>query len=194
MQRRLRRRARNPTSTVQESVFLIRYLAALPEHTAINVRSHCLSPGRYSRKTVVSSTKLPPDPKAARAVKAPKAYQLGEAPAQIAKSEQLKSETLKANRRPITSAPVRQGQCILILRGKGQMYLVPRTEHQSTFRNKQQQSVHCGMTAQTRAQLDQLLLIVGAESVNRPCSQSRSRRKASNACQSNQSRQWPAGH
>src|ERR1700761_8592356 len=79
---------------------------AKPHQHAIKVSNHCLSPGRYSRKTVVSKIKLPPEPNAARAVNAPRAYQLGEAPATIAKIEQLNSEKLKANRRPITSAPV----------------------------------------------------------------------------------------
>lgn len=80
---------------------------AKPHQHAMFVNTHCLLPGRYSRKTVVSRMRLPPLPKAARDVKAPKAYQFGEAPAQMAKTEQLKRETLNANRRPMMSAALK---------------------------------------------------------------------------------------
>lgn len=36
---------------------------ARPHQHAISVTSHCLLPGRNSRKTVVSRTRLPPAPK-----------------------------------------------------------------------------------------------------------------------------------
>jgi hypothetical protein len=71
----------------------------------MSVSNHCLSPGRNSRNTVVSRIKLPPDPNAAREVNKPKTIQFGDAPAQMAKTEHIKRETLNAMRRPITSAP-----------------------------------------------------------------------------------------
>lgn len=87
---------------------------ANPHQHAIRVSSHCLSPGRNSRNTVVSRIRFPPDPNAASAVNVPSTYQLGEAPAQMAKMEHVKRDTLKANLRPITSAPVTRSQQSLI--------------------------------------------------------------------------------
>jgi len=61
--------------------------------------------GRYSRNTAVSNTRLPPAPNAERQVNRPSTNQFGEAPATIAKAEQMNSETLNAMRRPMMSAP-----------------------------------------------------------------------------------------
>jgi hypothetical protein len=61
-------------------------------------------PGRYSRKTVVSSTRLPPAPNALKHTNKPKVVQLGEAPAIIVNIAETRSEKLKAKRRPMISA------------------------------------------------------------------------------------------
>lgn len=76
-----------------------------PHQHAIKVKTHCLLDGRYSRKTVVSNTKFPPAPKAEAHTKNPRDALLGDAPATIAKVEQMKREVLNAVRRPMISAP-----------------------------------------------------------------------------------------
>lgn len=78
---------------------------ARPHQQAISVSSHWKRPGRNSRKTVVSSTRLPPAPKAVNETKRPSTYQFGDAPATIANMAHRNSEQLKANLRPMTSAP-----------------------------------------------------------------------------------------
>lgn len=77
---------------------------AKPHQAASVVISHCLLAGRYSRKTVVSSTRFPPEPKAANETNSPRTIQLGEAPAQMAKIALMNKETLNANLRPMMSA------------------------------------------------------------------------------------------
>lgn len=52
----------------------------------------------------MSSTKLPPEPKADREMNSPRTIQFGDAPASIAKIELIINEKLKANRLPIRSA------------------------------------------------------------------------------------------
>lgn len=60
--------------------------------------------GRYSKNTVVSKIRFPPPPNADRATNSPSTGQLGAAPAAIAKMEHMRSEVLKAVRRPMMSA------------------------------------------------------------------------------------------
>lgn len=79
-----------------------------PHQHARNVSTHCLSPGRYSRNTVVSKTKFPPPPNPTSAIKNPSEPQLGIPPAAMAAREQTNSDTLKACRRPTTSAEIPQ--------------------------------------------------------------------------------------
>jgi hypothetical protein len=67
-----------------------------PHQLAKNVNTHCLSPGRYSRKTVVSRMRFPPPPKPTQAMKKPREAQFGMAPARMAEIEQMKREMLKA--------------------------------------------------------------------------------------------------
>lgn len=52
----------------------------------------------------MSRIRFPPPPKADKQMNVPRAGQFGAAPAIIAKTEHMKSEVLKQNRRPITSA------------------------------------------------------------------------------------------
>ena len=54
---------------------------------------------------MVSRTRLPPPPKASSAMKKARLGQLGMAPATMQATEQMKSETLNAYLRPMTSAP-----------------------------------------------------------------------------------------
>ncbi len=61
-------------------------------------------------KTVVSMIKLPPPPKPKKAMKTARDVQLGAAPAIIVNAEHRKSETLKANRLPMTSALIPQNR------------------------------------------------------------------------------------
>jgi hypothetical protein len=82
----------------------LRVKANSPHHAAISVNSHCSLLGRYSRNTVVSSTKFPPAPKALKQTNNPSVIQDGEAPATIVKTDETNSEKLKAKRRPIISA------------------------------------------------------------------------------------------
>jgi hypothetical protein len=58
----------------------------------MSVTIHCLLPGRYSKKTVVSSTRLPPAPNPLSAMKVPSEAQFGMAPARRAAIEQINSE------------------------------------------------------------------------------------------------------
>jgi hypothetical protein len=76
-----------------------------PHQQARAVRTHCLVDGRYSKNTAVSKIRLPPPPKPINATKNPSDGQLGMAPATIVAIEHIKSEMLKAHRRPIMSAP-----------------------------------------------------------------------------------------
>lgn len=75
-----------------------------PNHEASQVTSHCLLEGKYSKKTVVSKTKLPPAPNAEVAMKNPSDSQFGDAPATIVKIAHIKSDTLKEVLRPMISA------------------------------------------------------------------------------------------
>jgi hypothetical protein len=77
---------------------------AVPHQAAMRVNNHCSLLGRYSRKTVVSSTRFPPAPNALRHVNNPRTIQFGAAPATIVKTLEMNSDTLKANRRPMISA------------------------------------------------------------------------------------------
>jgi hypothetical protein len=58
----------------------------------------------YSKRMVVSRMRFPPAPKAAKATKKAREFQLGAAPAMMVKAEQTNRETLKANFRPMMSA------------------------------------------------------------------------------------------
>jgi len=75
-----------------------------PHQHAKKVRTHCFEPGKYSRKTVVSRMRFPPPPKPTSAMKTPRLAQVGMAPEIMADSEHMKSEMLKAKRRPMMSA------------------------------------------------------------------------------------------
>jgi hypothetical protein len=75
-----------------------------PHQAASQVRTHCLSDGRYSRNTAVSRIKLPPPPNPTMAMKNASDCQLGAAPAAIPDIEQMNNETLKAKRLPMMSA------------------------------------------------------------------------------------------
>ena len=74
------------------------------------LRTHCLFEGRYSKKTVVSRMRFPPPPKPKRAIKTAREGQFGAAPATVAKMEQMKRDTLNANRRPMISALMPQNK------------------------------------------------------------------------------------
>lgn len=89
--------------SLSESV--VRYV---PHQAAMSVSIHWRFPGKYSRKTAVSSTRLPPAPKALKHTNTPNTSQLGLAPATMAKMEQITKDTLNAILRPKTSAPIPQ--------------------------------------------------------------------------------------
>ena len=82
----------------------IKFSLNLPHQAAIRVSSHCCLLGRYSRKTAVSSTKLPPAPKADNETHNPSTTQFGEDPAMMAKIEHNNRDALKANFLPMMSA------------------------------------------------------------------------------------------
>jgi hypothetical protein len=74
------------------------------------LRTHCLFDGKYSKNTVVSRIRFPPPPKPNNAMKTAREAQFGAAPATVAKIEQMKRDTLNANRRPMISALIPQNK------------------------------------------------------------------------------------
>jgi hypothetical protein len=64
----------------------------MPHHDAMKVKTQLYLLGQNSRNTAVSMMRFPPPPNADSETKRPRTIQFGEAPATIAKIEQMKSE------------------------------------------------------------------------------------------------------